>query len=85
MQVLDDALASLTGLDALEAQWIGKDLLARLADVAQVAFLYALDAGQGGRYGKLAALYAARFLRHEPYPAWAMNDPDVLAVAPAPA
>ncbi len=83
-RVLDDSLASLAGLDALQAQWFGKDLLARLADVAQVAFLYALDAGRGGRYGKLAALYAARFLRHEPYPAWAMNDPDVLALAPAP-
>ncbi len=83
-QALDEALASVVGLDPEQAQWFAKDLLARLADVAQVAFLYALDAGRGGRYAKLAALYATRFLRHEPYPAWAMSDPDVLATVPAP-
>ncbi|MEJ2291012.1 MAG: acyl-CoA dehydrogenase family protein [Deinococcales bacterium] len=78
---LDAALGMLDPGDAERAQWYGKDLLARLADVAQVALLYDLDGGQKGRYSKLAALYAIRFLEHEPYPAWAMRDPDLHPVA----
>jgi alkylation response protein AidB-like acyl-CoA dehydrogenase len=65
-----------------EAQWHAKDATARLADAAQVALLYRLAQGgggadSGGRYAKLAALYAARFLRGEEYPAWALDDREV--------
>ncbi len=80
---LASGLASLEGLDAERAQWYAKDLLTRLADVAQVALLYDLDGGRGGRYAKLAALYATRFLEGAPYPDWAMDDPEVGARAAA--
>ncbi|MEJ2666790.1 MAG: acyl-CoA dehydrogenase family protein [Deinococcales bacterium] len=80
---LGSALASLEGRPDEEAQWLAKDVLAQLADVAQVALLYALDRTRGGRYAKLARLYASRFLAHEPFPTWALGDPDLWpAVAP---
>lgn len=67
-------LDRLTSLPAVEAQWFGKDALTHLADAAQVALLYALAETGGERYARLAELYAIRFLRGEPYPAWAMQD-----------
>lgn len=72
---LSSAVASLDIADAEQAQWLAKDVLTRLADVAQVALLYALDRGRSERYGRLAALYAVRFLAREPFPAWALDDP----------
>jgi hypothetical protein len=60
-----------------EAQWYSKDALTTLADAAQVALLYDLAQQAGERYAKLAALYARRFVEHEPYPAWALNDREV--------
>lgn len=60
-----------------EAEWFAKDALARLADAAIVALLYSLADSAGERYAKLAALYAHRFLKHEEFPHWAMEDPEV--------
>lgn len=77
------ALASLEHDDAAEAQWLAKYVLTTLADVAQVALLFDLDGGRSGRYGKLARLYASRFLPAEPLPVWAMHDPDLHPAAPA--
>lgn len=74
---LEKALANLTALSAEEAQWYSKDLLRTLADTAQVALLYRLAETAGDRYARLAELYAERFLMHWPYPAWAMNDPQI--------
>jgi len=74
-ETVGKTLERLPSLSPEEAQWYGKDILTTLADVAQVALLYRL-AEQGGaeRYAKLAALYAHRFLRGEPYPGWAFED-----------
>jgi alkylation response protein AidB-like acyl-CoA dehydrogenase len=76
-QKIETTLAQLTGLPAAEAQWHAKDALATLADAAQVALLYALAQQGGERYARLAELYAGRFLKHEPYPAWALNEPAI--------
>jgi acyl-CoA dehydrogenase len=73
-ETLERTLAHLGTLGAAEAQWYGKVALTTLADVAQVALLYALAGQAGERYAKLAALYARRFLAHEPYPGWALSD-----------
>jgi alkylation response protein AidB-like acyl-CoA dehydrogenase len=62
---------------AEEPQWFAKRALANLADVATVALLYRLGDAGAGRYEKLADLYAARFLDHDEYPAWAMTDEEV--------
>lgn len=74
---VEAALGLLGRLAAPEAQWHAKHALARLADAAQVALLYALAESGGERYAKLAQLYAARFLSGENYPAWAMQDEQV--------
>jgi alkylation response protein AidB-like acyl-CoA dehydrogenase len=76
-QRLEQTLAHLRALEPAEAQWYAKDALAVLADAAQVALLYALAETGGERYAKLAALYAHRFLQHEPYPDWALRDREV--------
>lgn len=73
-------LATFDALSSAErerAGWISKDALQRIADAAQVALLYRLAGSGGERYAKLAALYAARFIRHEPYPDWALQDEEV--------
>jgi alkylation response protein AidB-like acyl-CoA dehydrogenase len=76
--VLQEGLAGLAEGKAELAQWMSKDALRRLADAAQVALLYGLAEGTGGeRYARLAALYAHRFLGHEPYPAWALQDREI--------
>jgi acyl-CoA dehydrogenase len=70
-------LGLLGRLAPLEAQWHAKHALARLADSAQVALLYALAETAGERYAKLAELYVTRFLAGENYPAWAMGDEQI--------
>jgi acyl-CoA dehydrogenase len=76
-EVLEKSLSELVSLPSAEAQWFSKDYLATLADVAQVALLYKLAQSAGERYAKLAGLYAAHFLLHNPYPAWALNDQQI--------
>ena len=39
--------------------------------------MYDLAQQAGERYAKLAALHARRFIEHEPYPAWVLNDRQV--------
>jgi len=70
-------LGLLGRLTPAEAQWHAKHALARLADAAQVALLYALSQPGGERYARLAELYAAHFLAGENYPAWAMEDAQI--------
>ncbi len=72
-------LSGLASAGRREAEWLGKEALRTLADAAQVAFLYQLAASAGERWAKLAALAARRFLGHEEYPAWALDDRDVWA------
>ena len=74
---LEVALAHLAGLPPQEAQWYAKDALSVLADAATVALLYSLAEGAGDRYARLAALYAERFLLGQPYPSWALQDPEI--------
>jgi acyl-CoA dehydrogenase len=76
-QALDRTLATLGSLAPEQVQWYSKDALATLADVAQVALLYALAEEAGERYAKLAVLYAHRFLQGEAYPDWALQDQEI--------
>jgi alkylation response protein AidB-like acyl-CoA dehydrogenase len=76
-QSIQKALSELSASPALQAQWLSKTALSTLADAAQVALLYDLAESAGERYAKLAELYAAHFLQHLPYPAWALNDPQI--------
>ncbi len=76
-QRLQETLRQLASLNADDAQWFSKGALTSLADAAQVALLYDLAQHAGERYAKLATLYARRFIEHEPYPAWALNDREV--------
>jgi alkylation response protein AidB-like acyl-CoA dehydrogenase len=77
LELLDRTLSELGRMEPGEAQWYSKDALTTLADIAQVALLYDLARHAGDRYEKLAALFSVRFLQGEPYPGWAMNDPQV--------
>lgn len=79
---LEDTLSQLTAADPVEAQWLSKEALARLADAAQVALLYQLAETGGERYAKLAALYAQRFILKESYPTWALEDSQVWSLLP---
>ncbi len=72
LKTMHGTLATLAG--AGEPQWYAKRALADLADVETVGLLYRLADVGGERYEKLAELYAARFLDHDEYPEWAMND-----------
>lgn len=56
-----------------KAQWISKEALTTLADVAQVALLARLAEHGGERYLQLARLYASRFLMKEPFANWALQ------------
>ena len=79
---LERTLETLSGTrDREHAEWISKNALQVLADVASVAQLYALAESSGERYAKLAKLYALRFLAHEEYPAWAGQDPELFELA----
>ncbi len=77
LDIMERTLVNLRRFEGAEAQWMAKESLRTLADVAQVALLYRLAEGQGERYAKLAALYHARFLNREEYPFWAYEDPDI--------
>ncbi len=77
-EAAQEAITSLARYTPEEAQWYAKHALERLADAAQVGLLYRMARTEGERYARLAALYARRFLMGEEYPAWAMNDPDVI-------
>jgi len=74
---LKNTLDHLGALDVEHAQWYSKDALATLADVAQVALLNRLGELAGERYKKIARLYSIRFLRGEPYPAWALQEQNI--------
>jgi hypothetical protein len=74
---MEACLAHLRRLSPSEAQWHAKHALTTLADAAQVALLYALADVGGERYARLAELYAEHFLNGQPYPSWAMADPEV--------
>jgi hypothetical protein len=76
-QQMQASLAHLSSLSPQQAQWYAKDTLTRLADAAQVALLYDLAEMGGERYAKLAQLYAEHFLQAMPYPAWALDDPQI--------
>ncbi len=80
LRVLETTLGRWLRAGPAEAQWMAKDALRHLADVAQVALLYDLARVGGERYARLAALYARRFLMHEPYPTWALEYPDLWAL-----
>ncbi|BAS26286.1 acyl-CoA dehydrogenase family protein [Limnochorda pilosa] len=77
-RTVEQEVDRLSSLPPEEAQWYAKHALTRLADAAQVGLLYDLAASQGDRYGRLAGLYARRFLVGEEYPAWAGRDEEVL-------
>jgi acyl-CoA dehydrogenase len=77
LKALQASLDSLSAMTPEQAQWHSKDALAKIADVAQVTLLFTLAEGGGERYAKLAQLYAKRFLQHEPYPDWALGEPDL--------
>jgi hypothetical protein len=70
-QMVEKTLAELSTSEPVAAQWISKDALRRLADATCVAVLLAVAESGGERYAKMAALYAARFLEGQSYPAWA--------------
>ena len=74
---IEQTLDHLGRLAGPEAQWHAKHALARLADAAQVALLYALAETGGERYARLAELYAAHFLAGENYPDWALKDEQI--------
>jgi acyl-CoA dehydrogenase len=76
-QSLERALAHLTTLGRIAAEWFSKKALNGLADAATVALLYELAETGGERYAKLANLYAHRFLMDEEYPSWAFEDSDI--------
>ena len=81
-EILSQTLDHLLKMSPKEALWHGPDTLCRLADAAAVALLYDLAATGGDRYAKLAELYARHFVRGEPYPSWAMNEPGLWGVSP---
>lgn len=77
LEALQRTLAQLRQASPQEAQWIAKESLRTLADVAITALLYDLARTAGERYARLAELYACRFLKGEEYPAWAASSPEV--------
>ncbi len=77
LKSLEEIIEALSLPELYEAQWISKDALARIADVAQIALLYRLAENGGERYSKIAALYAHRFILNEPYPSWAFSDESI--------
>lgn len=78
-----DTLETLNRTQSLdEAIGYAKYALNRIADATQVALLYDLSRTGGERYKHLAALYAQRFIAHQPYPYWAVNDADIYFARP---
>jgi acyl-CoA dehydrogenase len=80
IETIDQTLQRLASMSQDEAQWHAKHSLQRVADATQVALLYNLAETGGERYEKLAALYAHRFLDHDEYPEWALNDSSIWGV-----
>jgi acyl-CoA dehydrogenase len=74
------AISQLLELPPAAAEWHAKDALVCVADAAQVAALYRMAETAGERYEKLARLYATRFIAHEEYPSWVMEDAQVWGV-----
>jgi alkylation response protein AidB-like acyl-CoA dehydrogenase len=74
LEAIQGVLTELATLPPAQAQWHGKHALARLADAAQVALLFALAETAGERYARLAEVYARHFLAGEAYPDWALED-----------
>jgi len=74
---IKETLDHLSGLDGASSQWYSKEALTKLADSAQVILLNQLAEFGGERYRKLALLYSIRFLAHEPYPSWALEDKEI--------
>ena len=70
-------LDRLKKLPESDAEWFSKSALRVLADGVQVGLLYKLAENAGGRYAKLANIYAEHFLRREPYPNWILNDKQI--------
>ncbi len=71
-EALDAAMRTLLSATP-EATWAAKDAMTRVADATTVALLEGLVDAGGPRYHRVAELYAARFLGHEEYPAWALE------------
>ena len=69
----NQALRMLLSTSSTDAVWHAKHAMTRIADAATVALLHDLARTGGPRYGRLADLYAARFLANEEYPAWALE------------
>ncbi len=72
-EILEKTIDQVSTLPLERAQWRGKETLATLADVAQVALLVALAEHGGERYLQLADLYCSYFLRKEGFPDWALE------------
>ena len=77
---LRQALEQLTSTKPEEAQGYGREDLCIVADAMTFSLLRDLAQAAGERYEKLAALYAQRFLRGEPYLNWAIHDPEIWQV-----
>lgn len=77
LELLEKTMADIGRRKPNEVQWYGKDALARIADVAQTALLFALAESGSKRYEKIASLYAQRFVLHQPYPSWASEDESI--------
>jgi len=77
LETIEVTLKQLASLSPEKAQWHAKRALSDIADATQVALLYHLAEMAGGRYEKLANLYAHRFLNHQEYPDWALTDEEV--------
>lgn len=77
---LEKAIEQLTSGRLEEAQGYAREALCTVADALSYALLHDLAQVGGERYEKLATLYARRFLRAEPYPGWAIHDPEIWQV-----
>lgn len=77
LEALEQTLAWLRQAPPEEAQWLAKESLRTLSDVAITALLYDLAGTSGERYTKLAELYTHRFLKGEEYPSWTSSAPEV--------
>lgn len=80
IQDMFDTLHRAQSLD--EAMGYAKYALTTIADATQVLLLYDLSRTGGKRYQQLATLYAQRFLMHQPYPHWAIQDDSIYSARP---
>lgn len=77
---LEKSIKQLTSGRLEEAHGYAREALSTIADAVTYALLHDLAQVGGERYEKLATLYAQRFLRAEPYPGWAIHDPEIWQV-----